>query len=314
MVITILLLTSTYAWFTSNKNISVNTLDVKVATSDSLEISADAYNWSTQITGDTLLEVTNTTTGKYRDAINQIPATAILPMSTVGNVNDGKMDMFLGTVNENYKLTATKETEKHGKDVGGNFIAFDIFLKASRETKIQLDPATSILPAEGSNQGIENATRIAILNYGTPTDLYNSEGAQDLKEVVGDGKALIIEPNCDTHTGTGKANAQNIYGITGLNDSGNDPLTYYGIKEPISSPGIDLKRSDESDPREAVNTLALNKNFSSAPDLITLNKGITKLRIYLWIEGDDVDCEDAASGANLKFNLQFTTADIVPGV
>ena len=40
--------------------------------------------------------------------------------------------------------------------------------------------------------------------------------------------------------------------------------------------------------------------------MFTLAKGVTKLRIYMWIEGQDVDCENAASGGNVSFNLQLS--------
>ena len=35
-------------------------------------------------------------------------------------------------------------------------------------------------------------------------------------------------------------------------------------------------------------------------------EGVTKVRIYMWIEGQDVDCEDHASGSALTYNLQFS--------
>ena len=32
------------------------------------------------------------------------------------------------------------------------------------------------------------------------------------------------------------------------------------------------------------------------------------MRIYMWIEGQDVDCENNASGGDLTFNLQFSSS------
>jgi len=31
--------------------------------------------------------------------------------------------------------------------------------------------------------------------------------------------------------------------------------------------------------------------------------------MYMWIEGQDVDCEDDASGSNIAFDLQLTVKD-----
>ena len=38
-----------------------------------------------------------------------------------------------------------------------------------------------------------------------------------------------------------------------------------------------------------------------------IQAGITKVRIYMWVEGQDVDCENNASGGSISYNLQFST-------
>lgn len=38
-----------------------------------------------------------------------------------------------------------------------------------------------------------------------------------------------------------------------------------------------------------------------------LYPGEGKIRVYMWVEGQDVDCENSASGATINFDLQFTT-------
>ena len=56
-----------------------------------------------------------------------------------------------------------------------------------------------------------------------------------------------------------------------------------------------------------------NKFKISNTSLITnfefgkLTAGVTKIRVYMWVEGQDVDCENSASGATINFDLQFTT-------
>lgn len=37
-----------------------------------------------------------------------------------------------------------------------------------------------------------------------------------------------------------------------------------------------------------------------------LTQGITKIRVYMWVEGQDVDCENGASGGNINYDLQFS--------
>ena len=41
--------------------------------------------------------------------------------------------------------------------------------------------------------------------------------------------------------------------------------------------------------------------------LMQLQPGITKVRIYMWVEGQDVDCENNASGGSLTFSLQISS-------
>jgi hypothetical protein len=64
-----MLATSTYAWFTSNKTVSVNSLSVSINAKNGIQISADGTNWksilkTTDITG------AHTT---YPTSVNQLP-------------------------------------------------------------------------------------------------------------------------------------------------------------------------------------------------------------------------------------------------
>ena len=40
--------------------------------------------------------------------------------------------------------------------------------------------------------------------------------------------------------------------------------------------------------------------------------GATKYRVYMWIEGQDIDCENNASGTDLEFNLSFSLDSFAP--
>ena len=48
-------------------------------------------------------------------------------------------------------------------------------------------------------------------------------------------------------------------------------------------------------------------NFTNNLPIFTLKGGISKYRVYMWIEGQDVDCENNASVGNISLNLQFST-------
>ena len=58
---------------------------------------------------------------------------------------------------------------------------------------------------------------------------------------------------------------------------------------------------------EKVNIAYYTKtDFTENVEIFSLNKGITKIRVYMWIEGQDVDCENDASVGNISLNLQFS--------
>jgi len=308
ILLVILLVSSTYAWFTTNRNVRVESIEAEVATTGNIEISADAVKWKTSITSAELLNGIHNT---YAGAVNQIPEDGIYPMSTAGIINNGKIDMFYGQVKldnatSTYSLTANKEAEVHGTE--GRYIAFDIFLKVVEDTTVYLNPNTIVnseTTKSGSTgaTGIENATRIAFLVQG------NASSAAEAQGLNGATDAIIIEPNYDVHTAAGVQNAQNVYGISGLDLIGNEAVSYYGIKNEITT-GVELTDTSSTYFSQVNPDIKLAKSFFSGTEkteLFTLSAGITKVRVYLWIEGQDVDCEDTASGANMSFALQFTT-------
>ena len=43
--------------------------------------------------------------------------------------------------------------------------------------------------------------------------------------------------------------------------------------------------------------------------IFTLAPGVTKFRVYMWVEGQDVDCENNASNAYLRFNIGLSLLD-----
>ena len=39
---------------------------------------------------------------------------------------------------------------------------------------------------------------------------------------------------------------------------------------------------------------------------MTLQAGITKVKVYMWVEGQDVDCENSASGSDISFSFELS--------
>ena len=80
LLIAILLIALTYAWFTANTKVTISTLDVNVKAQNGLQISADGADWKT-ILQNTDIDPTNVST-TYSGNKNQIP-TIMEPVSSV---------------------------------------------------------------------------------------------------------------------------------------------------------------------------------------------------------------------------------------
>ena len=48
-------------------------------------------------------------------------------------------------------------------------------------------------------------------------------------------------------------------------------------------------------------------NFEQNVKVFSIKPGINKVRVYIWMEGQDVDCEDKSAIGDVEFNFQFTT-------
>ena len=301
LLLVVLLGTSTYAWFTSNKNVSVEGIDVQVTTSSGLLISADATNWKTTLTNVDL------TGASWHGVKNQLPGT--ITNTTTGKTMDtaetGALDMYDGEVTSDggvLKLTTTKAAkEAHG--TSGNYVAFDVFFKTETAGQIYLTTSANVTKdATSEEKGLKNASRIAFVNEGNkPADaavneIYALNGATETDVVV-------WEPNYDAHTSYGVTQASTVYGnITLQAGTGNAKVEYKGVKAPVDKK--ELTYTDENYVKvDTIGTLATPTSYTA---IFSLATGITKMRIYFWVEGQDVDCENNASGTGISLNIALS--------
>ena len=306
LVTGVMLGTSTYAWFTSNKTVNVNNIKVNVAAQNGIQISVDGTSWKSIVQSDDIKGAT----AKYAAAVNQIP-TAIEPVSTVGKMGaDGKMEMFHGVIDTNeggdYILTATKSVETPNNDTG-KFIAFDLFFRVTKDTSLYLTSNSGAKYTGDKIPGIENASRFAFLVLGNT----NSGSSPDvIQSMRGNQGVYIWEPNYDVHSNGGVRNAYDTYGIV-VNNSGNGAILYDGIVSDIKSDeGILIgKANSQMYPNlfKRVNVDYLTgANFTNSVSIFGLKSGITKVRVYIWLEGQDVDCENNSSVGNIDFMFELS--------
>ncbi len=309
----IMLASTTFAWFTANRIVTITTLNVHVATQGGIEISTDAINWRSVINIEDLTDVKATT---YPDSTNQIPI-ELEPVSTAKEIDSatGFLRMYHGITNNdvlgNYILTSTRSIEDSSSGVSsdGNFITFDLFFRVSEDTDMYLTTSSGASYSGPDNTGIMNAARIAFLDQGT---LATGSPIASIQALHGATEATtyIWEPNYDVHTPAAIVNAFDTYGIV-TTETGATAIPYDGVRDEISA-GDNVLLGDANASLYPSLFRPINIDYytretpTNNQQIFTLRRGITKIRLYLWIEGQDVDCENHASYGDIVFNLQFT--------
>lgn len=305
----IILTASTYAWFTANRTVKVESVDVTVTTSTGLQISTDATNWKSVVTN------TDITGANWSGVTNQLPngtGGVMAPVSTAGETDSatGFMNMYKGTIVTNKStgnniLTATKSTETNSTTTG-DFVAFDLFFQSNEAHDIYLTSNSSVTAtATATDSGIQNAARVAFITEGNVAYGSAASAAQALKTP---GTPYIWEPNYDVHTASGIDNARNTYGIT-TTATGGTKLSYSGVKTAIAESAAQALNSKDETYFTAMKTngsLAAGIPTTAYLNAFHIDEGVTKVRVYMWVEGQDVDCEDKASGGSLSYNLSFS--------
>lgn len=317
----VLLVASTYAWFTANRIVTISQIDVTVEAKSGLQISADGATWKSILLGSDFnpLADGSTINTTYEANVNQIP-TELEPVSTIkaeDAENPGHLAMYYGVTSTDATtgqttLTATKLTEARSDvetPAAGKFIAFDIFLRTTQAIpNLQLMVDSDVTYKTGAAEnGLKNAARVAFVVEGTVEDGSTKAVVQAINSTTDSPAAIYFwEPNYDTHTAAAIANADSVYGVT-TSSTGGSLLTYNGIKAPITTPV--LLNSTDSNYFASVTadykTPSGNGDNGAAVNIFGLPAGITKIRVYMWVEGQDVDCENNASGSGLSFNVKI---------
>ena len=327
----IMLSTSTYAWFTANRSVSIDPINVNVAATSGLQISTDAVNWKTLITNNDI------TGASWTGNINMLPS-ELAPVSTGGETDaNGLLKFYSGAVDGNettgaMELTATKCPDEL-KGTSADFIAFDIFLKledsSGDSVPIYLTNGSGVLPTTGyTSKGLEYAARYAFVIQGTVDSATAVDTVRGLKNA---SNVVVVEPNYDAHTAYGVQNASAYNLSTSQGEHGVPQVNYVGVKNAISSPITLVDTNPGGNPSSDYftslsNLMLTNVYYSEANEtnkaayigttaqagllpVFNIEPGITKIRVYMWVEGQDVDCENTASGAHLTYKLGFQMDD-----
>ena len=347
----ILLIASTYAWFSTQRDVTISNLEGRVEVAEGLEISLDAQNWSQELDFSKLDLNTNAYSGN-----KNIEPTKLEPVSTIGSTGGSYLTMRRGTITGN-KLTSIASVAEETALADSGFIAFDVFLKNSSRDgvtsdNIYLKKTSQVTVLAEDNKfssriskgvdttGLQNTVRVAIASYQVKTAAPTDDQTAVLAAVNhADNKisqVAIWEPNSNFHvdyltTNYGSVLAGKVdstvtallgtdekiertskiptYALdntaTTINDVYDWKTASTGLEKQIvkqttiTVPGSGMPGSYAMADETEVTGQELVKLVQATGDGTTQfslpgNK-ITKARIYVWLEGQDVDCINYAS-------------------
>lgn len=339
--LSVLTLTS-YAWFTANKVVDVTDLEVQVRAVNGLEISSDAENWGVRLTKEDLVGGYLGDSNQLPDILGAVSTTGTISNNLldmyVGSVETSCPDGSTTCEDPTYRLTTNTVSEAKCYDSigavendgtvdkcnGKVYMAFDIFLKVDQDSELFLTNNANVINTSTYDMGIKNSTRVAFVVQGNvPYDQYRdgiandngttTEGPVAARNLANATAAdvYIWEPNYDSHTKSGADAAYRYYGITTAD--GSSRLAYEGVKANISSSSTDFVTLTETNSNvwpayfaATTPAIATTTSHTGSTTKIVLKAGVTKVRVYFWVEGQDVDAENDATGSDMKLNLEFT--------
>ena len=368
LLLAVVLTVGTYAWFIGMQTVSVETLEVKIASVEGLSLSLDGgadSAWTETLTVSEEALKANTyakTTYAWTD---------LKPVSSVGamDASTNKMIMYdkgsLTATDGGYRLmsaqvaqTATAEDEEGNTISGENdgYVAFDLFIKnmsgdeyysdittPSNEEAIYLDDGSQAIGVDAGSvkSGIENSVRIAFAQIGrVQSNASNSliqqiscaSGVSGMTPICTNRYAAIWEPNDTVHNANAlkwynttckKRNSETgayttdkcadipadytSYVVSGVIDETAKVDVYDGLNGytgtvATAAAANKLVAIDTfKDSEKVLNGMARPAIFTLAPN------SVTKVRVYIYLEGQDVDNYDFASlGSQIKINFGFT--------
>lgn len=326
----ILLIVSSYAWLSASLDVQVRFFDLKVSSDSGLFISLDGvkFSESIEISMDSIISELKKT---YPNNTNQWSSGGMWPVSSNGpeTLNSDKFAVYVGEVSKNKSRTDTSQktlnTVRATEDEANSanvYIAFDIFLKnvsgSPKSDNLYFDDDTYIDydydrlddmdDAYGtaeeiidSMQGIMNSVRFGLVKIGSVSSKSDINTIQNIK-CNNACQTIIFEPNSTLHTDASIEKAK-IYDVD-LIDGQYFP-TYAIIGE-----GTKLQMANG----QAGTGIPLDTEHFALQQTITnfdspifqIPNGITKLRAYVWIEGQDLDSLATNSkGAPIDIVINF---------
>lgn len=276
--------TATYAWFTRGTTATASGFDFTASAASGIQVSTDAVTWKSSLSN---LDF-DLTPGQPQEN-SRLSIGSMEPVSTIDAANgSGEFDFYTATSGDgNFTLSADTD----------NYLVFDLyFLNQGANALDLMLSATSAVTDGANDEDASLSTRVGFIVEGSDNDVAT---ALALNGGVG---TYIWEPNSTDRSASalaaGATNSAKYYynGISA--DNGGSAISAIDPYGHLSS--------------GAYTTLVNSTNDVAIGDanVITTLPGagvgqITKIKVFVWMEGQDVDSNNAASTGDVAVSLSF---------
>ncbi|MGD9901238.1 MAG: hypothetical protein AB7S44_01730 [Spirochaetales bacterium] len=276
--------TATYAWFTRGSQAAASGFDFTASAASGIQISTDALTWRSSITTTDF----DLTAGQPQEN-SRLSIASMEPVSTVDSLASGEYT-FYGATSGDGSFTLAQDLT--------NYLVFDLYFlnQGAEDLTLSLTKSSSVV--DGANdQDTSLSTRVAFVIEGSDNVPAVVTG---LAEGVG---TYIWEPNSTARSASALA--------SGATDSAK--YEYNGISGDNGSTEVtDIDAYGLLSYNATYTTLvdtAKDINIGDSPVIGTVpgatNGQITKVKVYVWMEGQDVDCNNGTSAGDVSISLAF---------
>ena len=305
---------ATYAWFSSSLNVEIEFVNLSVNNTTGLYISLDGITYGDSVTVNRE-SITNDLDPLYPGNNNKWPmGKGMYPISSPGILvdnNDGDFDWFVKVREDKPRNSedlriGLKKYKTRGNSA--NFIAFDLFIKnisfSRKADNLYLWEQTGINLLDDKDPlsvGMLNSMRMGFSFDGFVDDHNAPSSVVQNLNCDNACKDMIYEPYSTSHNETAIENAAdaNVDLVNG------EYFPTYAIKQeakfvPLYSGYSDKYPIDEIYYKEQETFTELNEKMFEIPH------GIMKMKVYIWMEGQDIDSlYTVSNGDTLSIDLQF---------
>lgn len=296
IVSAIVLTSSTFAWFSMSKQATVESMDLTVSSPEGIQISANASAWTANLTIDEIFNTDDTTTSRY-DAYegnaNLYPAD-LVPVSSAIEYSDtdtGRVNFYKATLNDAGYANVSVISQTAGNADNAGLIAFDLFFKVANDTTVYFGTSEF---KDNSASDVLTSLRLGFTPLGNVPIGSTAAEAQALNAFTRGTNNIVYEVDCMNRSADAKSLGQT---------DGKIPTKYLAATSAAGQTTNGILNNTQT---KATAAKLVTDTDNASVKSFNLKAGVTKMRVFLWVEGNDIDCQNSIAGAAFTAALKFT--------